>query len=442
MQAKIIGWDTTKKPSRREIPSLRDRTMTSEFNHYPRKENNMSDRRHFLKQLTLFGAAAATPVTFVLGQNESSQLPAMEVTDGRFAVSYSQIIRRPSTPPRKIIIPDAGEYKVLKGDFHIHSIFSDGNTMPKDRVLEAVDNGLDVISITDHIEYRPHFGKNHISYGGDSVNSVQLLDKNEDHNIAYDLAKPEADKQNIILVRGTEITKRTMPPGDLIAMFLEDVNPIAAVVDDWKKMLAVASDQGGFVFWVHPGSIAPTNGGFKPGEAMSFTSDHEDVYTKGHLHGIEVFNGTSYYPVVSQWCEKRNLAMLANTDIHGTDWNTYGHQNPFRPMTLIFAKERTHDSVKEAFFAKRTVAFAAGMIIGSREWVEKLFAACVTLTKKPGILELKNNSDIPCVVQAGGASRELPALGTVGIYRSDNLKKLTVCNWLVGMNQPLEIALE
>ena len=97
--------------------------------------------------------------------------------------------------------------------------------------------------------------------------------------------------------------------------------------------------------------------------------------------------------------------------------------------------------LREAFFANRTIGWAANMIFGHREWVEKLFVACVTVTVKPGILELTNKSDIPCLVQAGGNIRELPALGQTSIYRNENMKKLTVSNWLIGMNQPLEIPL-
>jgi len=383
----------------------------------------MSDRRHFLKQLALLGTVAVSPFSVAWGQNESASSPAVPSADGQFAVSYGNI--RTRKPARKITVPDVGEYKVLKGDFHIHTVFSDGAVMPQARVAEAVDNGLDVISITDHIEYRPNFG------GG----RLKLLDKNDDFNIAYDLAKPEADKQNLILVRGTEITKG-MPPGHFNALFIEDANPIAAVVDDWKRMLAVACDQGGFIHWNHPNFP-----GFQPGDPMRFMDEHEETYKNGHLHGIEIFNGTTYYPIVSQWCEERNLGTIANSDIHASEWNTYGDQNLLRPMTLIFAKERTHDSVKEAFFARRTVGFAAGMVLGPQEWLNKLFAACVTVNTRPGLLELVNKSDIPCQVQAGGAMRELPAQGRLNIYRSNNLNKLTVMNWLVGMNQPLEIAL-
>jgi len=390
----------------------------------------MSDRRQFLKQLALFGAVAATPLSFALGQTES-QVQSPVDSGGLFAVQHhGQILRKKS--PRKITIPDVGEFQVLKGDFHIHTLFSDGQVMPKDRVDEAVDNGLDVIALTDHIEYHPNIG----------AGELRLAKNNDDHNRSYNFAEAEADKNDLILVRGAEITKSAW---HFNALFVKDVNPIAAVVEDWRTMIAVAVEQGGFVHWNHPNWTDTTPDqapfGLKRGEPMRFFDEIEEVHAKGHLHGIEVFNGTTYYPIVSQWCEERNLAMNCNSDIHGSEWNVYGHQNLLRPMTLILAKERNHDSVREAFFAKRMVAFAAGMIIGRREWLEKLFAACVTMTMKPGILELTNKSDIPCLVQAGGNIRELPAQGQVSILRSDRLKKLTVSNWMVGMNQPLEIAL-
>jgi Predicted metal-dependent phosphoesterases (PHP family) len=78
---------------------------------------------------------------------------------------------------KKVKIPDIPGYVTLKGDFHIHTVFSDGNVWPTVRIDEAVAEGVDVIAITDHIEYRPH-----------------LSDIPSDHNRSYDIAKPEADK--------------------------------------------------------------------------------------------------------------------------------------------------------------------------------------------------------------------------------------------------------
>ena len=54
----------------------------------------------------------------------------------------------------KIVIPNAGEYLVLKGDFHIHTTFSDGSVWPTTRVQEAKWEGLDFLTVTDHLDSR------------------------------------------------------------------------------------------------------------------------------------------------------------------------------------------------------------------------------------------------------------------------------------------------
>lgn len=376
-----------------------------------------------MKNIGLAGALASLPVSFALGQEPTPQAD----TDGRFAQVSKEILRK--KPPRKISIPDVEGFKVLKGDFHIHTLYSDGLVMPKDRVTEAVDNGLDVISITDHIEYRPYLGGK----------SIQLVEKNDDHNIAYEITKPEAEKQNLILVRGTEITKRTMPPGHFNALFLEDANKVAAKVDDWREMLAVAAGQGAFVHWNHPGWIAPASGGLEKGVPMSFTDAHEEVRAKGHLHGVEVFNGTSFYPVALDWCNERDIVPIANSDVHQSEWNMYGHQNPLRPMTLILAKERTHDSVREAFFAGRTIGWAAGMVFGRQPWVEKLFRSSVEIKLEGGKLLLRNLGDIPCQFDLKEKTLELSPRGSLELPATE---KLTVSNWLHGMQKSLKITVQ
>lgn len=55
----------------------------------------------------------------------------------------------------EINFPDILNYTTLKGDFHMHSVFSDGNVWPNQRVDEAWREGYDVIALTDHIEYQP-----------------------------------------------------------------------------------------------------------------------------------------------------------------------------------------------------------------------------------------------------------------------------------------------
>ena len=95
----------------------------------------------------------------------------------------------------EIQIPDLDGYTTLKCDFHMHTVFSDGLVWPTVRVDEAYREGLDAISLTEHIEYRPH-----------------KKDVVADHNRSFDLCQKQAEKLGILLIRGSEIT-RPMAPG-------------------------------------------------------------------------------------------------------------------------------------------------------------------------------------------------------------------------------------
>ena len=93
---------------------------------------------------------------------------------------------------RKIVnLPDLPGYFTLKCDFHMHTIFSDGNIWPTARVGEAYRDGLDAIAITDHIEYTP------------KKDFVPV-----DHNAAWKIAETTARDFNLILVHGAEITTK------------------------------------------------------------------------------------------------------------------------------------------------------------------------------------------------------------------------------------------
>ncbi len=56
---------------------------------------------------------------------------------------------------RELRLPEIDGYQLLKCDFHVHTIFSDGIVWPTLRVQEAWEEGLDAIAITDHIEGQP-----------------------------------------------------------------------------------------------------------------------------------------------------------------------------------------------------------------------------------------------------------------------------------------------
>ena len=60
---------------------------------------------------------------------------------------------------RRIIrLPSVNGLIPVKCDFHIHTVFSDGDVWPTARVKEAWQDGLDAISITDHTPAIPSKG--------------------------------------------------------------------------------------------------------------------------------------------------------------------------------------------------------------------------------------------------------------------------------------------
>jgi histidinol phosphatase-like PHP family hydrolase len=84
-------------------------------------------------------------------------------------------------------VPDLPGYKTLKADFHLHTVFSDGEVWPTTRVAEAWRDGLDVIALTDHTDYQPHTG-----------------DVNVDLTRPHELAKGLADAAGIISCRSRD----------------------------------------------------------------------------------------------------------------------------------------------------------------------------------------------------------------------------------------------
>lgn len=124
----------------------------------------------------------------------------------------------------KINIPDVLGYKTLKCDFHMHTVFSDGQVWPTVRVDEAWRHGLDAISITDHIEYQPH-----------------KQDIPTNHSRPYEIALRRAQEKNILLIKGTEITRDT-PPGHFNAIFLEDISLLDT--EEFLDAVKAANNQG------------------------------------------------------------------------------------------------------------------------------------------------------------------------------------------------------
>ena len=283
-----------------------------------------------------------------------------------------------SLPLFSQVIPDLKGYVTLKCDFHMHTMFSDGTVWPTVRIDEAAREGIDAISITDHLEYRP--------YLQNLADLTKLSIKDISFNTSYELALPNAKNRNVILIRGSEIT-RAMPPGHHNAIFLTNSDELST--PEYMDAFRAAKAQNAFIFWNHPGWLS------QQPDTTLWWPEHTQLLEQGMMHGIEVVNG-EYYPEVHRWCLEKKLTMIGNTDVHAPmPVFTAGRH---RTMTLVFAKERTPEAIYEALKDRRTAVYHEEYVIGEEKYLKELFENAVeinvTKTDKTAQITLRNKSDL------------------------------------------------
>ncbi|MFI5007649.1 MAG: Sb-PDE family phosphodiesterase [Solirubrobacterales bacterium] len=279
-------------------------------------------------------------------------------------------------------VPDLPGMKTLKADFHLHTVFSDGEVWPTVHVRDAWRDGLDVVALTDHVEYRPHAS----DVSGDLLRP-------------YALARPLADDLGIILIPGVEITRpapgspATIPVGSghFNALFVSD--PKALEVPGLLDALRQARAQGAYVFWNHPGFMGTLEPRWHP--------HVDEAYREGLFQGVELANGKDFYPAVYPWIAEKGLAILCNSDLHvPTPPRAVGGP---RPITLVFSRSADAEGVREALLARRTAAWLGDDVWGAEEHLRGLWQGALrpfptALSARPGqrlVVRVENASAIP-----------------------------------------------
>ena len=284
---------------------------------------------------------------------------------------------------RVLKFPDIPGYKTLKCDFHQHTVFSDGSVWPDIRVQEALLDGLDAISLTEHLEYQPH--KADIPH--------------PDRNRSFDIAVKEAADHDLIIVKGSEITRK-MPPGHNNAIFISDPNKL--LLDDSVQVFREAKKQGAFVFWNHPNWISQRSDGI-----ATLTDMHRLLIREKLLDGIEVVNDQTYSDEALQIALDNNLTIMGTSDIHKLiDWDFKTYEGGHRPITLVFAKERNEASIKDALMNRRTVAVYKNLLIGRIEFLVPLLESSLKITSAKYLgrsnvlsVEIENLTNIEITLQ-------------------------------------------
>ena len=340
-----------------------------------------------------------------------------------------RITRRANNNARsEIVIPQVNGYNVYKADLHTHTMFSDGKVTPEWRVEEAWQDGLDIVAITDHIENRPY-----VTRIPKYLNGVEVKVENErnisvDINASVRLAQEQARKLNMLLIPGTEISRPYKTVGHLNALFTTDNNAVPA--EDPLQALRNAKAQGALVQFNHPGTGRTS---------LDLTEFEINAYEEGLIDGIEIFNNNGFYPKAIDRALEKGLYMSGNSDVHTTTDIAYSDATLSRNITLILAKEKTMEAVKDALMNQRTIAYGFDQISGEESLIKDLFNACVTAefvrvdSKGNTIFNLTNMSSLVFAVSLNGSNPHwIDSFSTVAMKIKSDVIELKILNMWCG----------
>lgn len=400
-----------------------------------------------MKKLFLILAAAVFVASSAMAQ--TVQTPTMGKTGIRL---YNQPAHR-----TEIILPQVKGYNIYKGDFHVHTIYSDGEVTPRERVREAWYDGLDIIAITDHLELRSYekfMLKAHAPYNKDGKPYEYIrggAGNKKDHTtpIYCDLDATYAEAAQyvkneeipVMVLRGTEIWRNPSVVGEYNAFFLKDITDIAK--PDIIESLKAAKEQGAVIIHNHPGWRRKT---------MDKSEIQEKIYAEKLVDGIEVVNGSTLYPKMVDRCVNENLTIFANTDLHRTSGQYYPRGGEiFRTMTFILAKECTEKAIKDALLKHRTIGYSHNHLVGEEMWLNEFLNAAVdckvvAVNEKKGhrAFQLTNHCSVPFILRRGKTIYTLNPFHSLRVNFGKNKEngkynepKFTVDNmWTVGDKHP------
>ncbi|WP_295915540.1 Sb-PDE family phosphodiesterase [uncultured Alistipes sp.] len=359
-----------------------------------------------------------------------------------------------ATVPHRIIIPDIEGYKTLKGELHIHTVFSDASVWPTTRIDEAMTEGLDFIAVTDHVDARLLKQKNR---------GLMDFDRNESYKIAAAAGK----SRGVLVIHGGEIS-RGMPPGHFNTLFVSDCEAIGKAsdahdnhYDAMQAGLVEAQKQGGFLVWNHPHWERQAQ------NETRWYPEHTALYDAGLMQGVEIYNAfCGYSPEAHRWAMERGLALICGTDSHAPMFlNVDFAGGGLRPVTLVFARERSLGGIREALDARRTAVFADGMLYGREEVLQQLMQALFELSdvkyaEKKVTFRVANRSSIPLTLRKAPGSEKVVFPRdmiirpfeevTLTVYGLDNKKPIGldrfdvnfhVLNFLIDAGKPMTYSL-
>jgi len=249
----------------------------------------------------------------------------------------------------------------LKGDLHMHSIYSDGKTTPFAMALASLGAGMDFMGVTDHDNYNGSLeaiekveannidllvlAGEEVSVGGKKDMSIALgnghiLSIHANQSIEdqrKDTEKYEAELQAI-----SETLKK------------EDIDKNIDVTHYAKNIWVIQKikEAKGISILAHPNWV------YRDGKYHLHQAFYKEMLKTSQLDGVEVFgeekvkehNNMTHLTALQTTNKHKYLAPFANSDAHDSD-----HEVGDR-FTIVFVKEKSASSIIAAIKSGLTCA--------------------------------------------------------------------------------------
>ena len=179
---------------------------------------------------------------------------------------------------------------------------------------------------------------------------------------------------------------------------------------------------------------------------MNIGPFEQKAYDEGLIDGIEAFNSADLYPLAIERAKKYGFFLIGATDAHISTSRDYLAFTPIRNMTLIFAKDKSLESLREALLDRRAIAYGWGTLSGEESLLKDLFKASmqtrVERTDAAGVrtVAITNTTSIAYTLRIGDDNPfvlDAFTTATVAVAKGDKLLMSVENMWCGAEEHPV-----
>ncbi len=131
---------------------------------------------------------------------------------------------------------------------------------------------------------------------------------------------------------------------------------------------------------------------------------HLQLLDEGLFTGVEIYNDVTYSDEALEIAHEHQLTLLGNSDVHGPiDWGYNISKGEHRPVTLVFAAEKTVEAMHEAMNQQQTAVWFDNTLVGDARYLSPLVEKSLEISSSgegpvPRV-EIMNHSDADYILE-------------------------------------------